>query len=152
MRDAFETVSVGVIRYLSSQAAPAPTQPPFSNFDFSALFSTPGVEASNGGSTVVPEQTVAGPQSLGSSHLQPFEAAFEDERLGPQADASPPSSPAAHGPTMTVPNAVNAIDRFFSNPFIELGAINDLEMTLEPSMRSSATAKRTAILDQAFRS
>jgi hypothetical protein len=53
---------------------------------------------------------------------------------------------------MTVPNAVNAIDRFFSNPFIELGAINDLEMTLEPSMRSSATAKRTAILDQAFRS
>lgn len=151
MRDAFETVSVGVIRYLSSQAAPAPAQPAFSNFDFSALFSTPGGEFNAVENTAATSQSAAMSQTFSTSTVQGFEAAKEGRQTESQAEAPPLRSPGDQGPTMSVPNAVNAIDRFFSNPFIELGAINDLDLTHEPSMRSSATAKRTAILDQAFR-
>jgi len=152
MRDAFETVSVGVIRYLSSQAAPAPAQPAFSNFDFSALFSTPGGEFNAVENTAATSQSAAMSQTFSTSTVQGFEAANEGRQVESQAEAPSLRSPGDQGPTMSVPNAVNAIDRFFSNPFIELGAINDLDLTHEPSMRSSATAKRTAILDQAFRS
>lgn len=152
MRDAFETVSVGVIRYLSSQAAPVPVpaQPAFSNFDFSALFSTPGVDMSAGQAIATSDTGPTGFQTSSRQSLE--EATFDEVPVDAQSSARSPDATLDNDVTMTVPNAVNAIDRFFSNPFIELGAISDLDLTVEPNVRSSATAKRTAILDQAFRS
>ena len=138
MRDAFETVSVGVIRYLSNQSLPVVTQEQdaFANFDFSSLFPLPATTVEQGSEE-------HGDVDLGVADLSDVELGVAvpndvepDDADPSEADSDERSKDSQPG--MSVPVAMHAIDKFFSNPFLELGAVGNLDFNLETCIRPIA--------------